>query len=262
MKKLFFLFTLSLLLVSVAWGQGSENFSNLPTGSSTSYENRSWTGTDGVTWTATSARTDQTINSKAICWGNSGTRNVKSPTYSGGMGTLTFNYVRAFTGTKARSLEVYVNNVKIGSTITVSPTSDVVMNYSETVNVSGDVVLEIRSTGGAQVIVDDIAWTGYSSSQPLISLTPTTLTGFTYVYGNGPSVAQSFTVTGSNLTGDLSVSSTGTDYVVSATESGTYGSSLTLTQSGGSVSATAIVLTDHMIRSGFINPCNIKKTSF
>lgn len=29
-----------------------------------------------------------------------------------------------------------------------------------------------------------------------------------------------------------------------------------------SESATAIVLADHMIRSGFINPCNIKKTSF
>lgn len=159
-------FTL-LLLIALSlqgWGQGTEDFTNLPTASASSYLARSWTGTDGVTWTAVGARTDQTINGKAICWGNSGTRNVISPTYTGGMGTLSFKYVRAFTGTSARSLEVWVNNVQIGSTITVSPTSNDVVIYSEVINVSGNVVLEIRSTGAAQVILDDISWTAYSSS--------------------------------------------------------------------------------------------------
>lgn len=152
------------------WGQGSEDFTNLPTTSSTSYAVRSWTGTNGVTWNANGARTDQSLTGKAICWGNSGTRNVISPTYSGGMGTLTFKYVRAFTGTSARSLEVYVNNNKIGGTITVSPTSDVVADYSNVINVSGDVVIEIRSTGAAQVKVDDIAWTAYvGGGTPVVS---------------------------------------------------------------------------------------------
>jgi hypothetical protein len=84
------------------------------------------------------------------------------------MGTLSFNYVRAFTGTSARSLEVYVNNVKIGETITVSPTSNDVVTYNEEINVIGNVVLEIRSTGAAQVKVDDIEWTEYTSSGPSI----------------------------------------------------------------------------------------------
>lgn len=156
-----------LMLPGLGWGQGTENFTNLPTGSASSYLERSWTGTDGVIWTAQGARTDQIINGKAICWGNSGTRNVISPTYTGGMGTLTFNYVRAFTGTSARSLEVYVNGNKIGSTITVSPTSDEVVQYSNAINIDGDVVLEIRSTGAAQVKVDDVAWTAYSSGANL-----------------------------------------------------------------------------------------------
>lgn len=89
---------MALLLMSgnVGWGQGSENFSNLPSASSTSYTSRSWTGTDAVTWTAEGARTDQTINGKAICFGTSGNRWVTAPSYNGGMGTLSFNYVRAF----------------------------------------------------------------------------------------------------------------------------------------------------------------------
>ncbi len=72
-------------------------------------------------------------------------------------------------------------------------------------------------------------------------MNPSSLSGFTYVQGSGPSTSQSFDVTGANLTGNLSVSSAGTDYVISASEGGTYGTSLTLTQSSGSVSATVYV---------------------
>lgn len=80
------------------------------------------------------------------------------------MGTLTFKYVRAFTGTGARSLEVYVNGSKIGSTITVSTTSDTVVDYSGEINQSGNVQLEIRSTGAGQVKLDTISWTAYASA--------------------------------------------------------------------------------------------------
>ena len=99
MKKLLFFTSILLSFVSV-FGQGSETFTNIPTGSS-SYLTRSWTGDDGGTWGATSARTDQTITGAAICTNNNGS--VTSPTYTGGMGVLTFNYVRAFTGTGSRS---------------------------------------------------------------------------------------------------------------------------------------------------------------
>jgi hypothetical protein len=161
-------------LASDANAQASESFSNLPTTSSSSYLSRSWTGDDAVTWTAEGARTDQTINGKAICFGTSGNRWVTSPVYTQGIGTLSFNYVRAFTGTNSRSLEVYVNGNKIGDTITVSPTSDVVVAYSEAINIPGSVQLQIRSTGTAQVKLDDIAWTAGGSD--LIPPAITTLT--------------------------------------------------------------------------------------
>ena len=73
-------------------GQGVEDFENIPTTSPTTYTNRTWTGTDGVTWTAEGARTDQTLNTKAICFGTSGNRWVTSPIYAGGMGTLAFDH--------------------------------------------------------------------------------------------------------------------------------------------------------------------------
>ncbi|NLN74640.1 MAG: hypothetical protein GX140_10420, partial [Bacteroidales bacterium] len=132
-----------------------EDFSNMPANNS-SYTNRSWTGTNGGTWSATSARTDQTLDGKAIC--TSGSGSVTSPTTTGGMGTLSFQYVRAFTGTGARSIEVWVNGSKIGSTITVSSSSDTVMTYSENINIAGNVQLELK-TSGAQIKIDNISWT-------------------------------------------------------------------------------------------------------
>lgn len=201
-NRILFLSMFLLFLSVSAFNQGTENFQNLPTNSPTSYTSRTWTGTDDVEWNAEGARTDQNLNGKAICWGNSGTRNVISPTYPNGMGNLSFNYVRGFTGTGARSLEVYVNSNLI-STITVSPTSNSVVVYSESIEVSGDVVLEIRSTGSAQVIVDDISWTSYGEGDPVISSTVLNLTGFVYTEGSGPSDEQSVSIAGNNLEDDL-----------------------------------------------------------
>jgi hypothetical protein len=223
---------LLVLLVHVeGWGQGSETFTNLPTNSSTSYQSRSWTGDDNVTWTAEGARTDQTITGKAICWGNSGTRNVISPTYSGGIGNLTFKYSRAFTGTNARSIEVYVNNVKIGSTITVSPTSNNIITYSENINVSGNIVLEIRSTGSAQVKVDDISWTGFSPSTAPTGVTTGTA---------GSISAVGAIISSNNVTGDggAAITERGVVYGTSETPTLDDNSKVTVAGTTGTFSAT------------------------
>lgn len=149
------------LLVTVlgAWAQGQEDFENIPTGTPTTYTSRTWTGTDGVIWTASNARTDQTLTNKAICTNLNGT--VTSPTYTGGMGVLQFNYVRAFTGTSSRTIQVWVNGIQRGANITVNASSDVVQSYSAAINVSGNVFLELR-TSGAQIKIDDIEWTAFA----------------------------------------------------------------------------------------------------
>ena len=52
--------------------------------------------------------------------------------------------------------------------------------------------------------VDDIALMGFTSN-PVLNVAPATLEGLTYVEGNGPSVQKSFSITGMNLTDDVTV---------------------------------------------------------
>ncbi|HRU91457.1 MAG TPA: T9SS type A sorting domain-containing protein [Candidatus Marinimicrobia bacterium] len=72
-----------------------------------------------------------------------------------------------------------------------------------------------------------------------IIVTPSTLTGFTYIVGSGPSAEQTFTVSGTNLTADISISAPD-HFEISKTSDSGFTSSLTLAQSGGSVSETTI----------------------
>lgn len=72
-------------------------------------------------------------------------------------------------------------------------------------------------SGGAKgVRIDDILFQGTASS-PTLDLSPTTLSGFTYVFGSGPSTSKTYTLSGSNLTGyPGNITITGsTNYLVS-----------------------------------------------
>lgn len=137
-------------------GGGSETFSALGSNAS-SYAIRTWTGDNGVAWSATDARTDLDLTGKAIGLRTSTLKNTVAVT--GGVGTLSFNYQRVFTGNS--TLKVFVNGVQYGGDITVSATSTAV--YSQIINVEGSVNIEIRNSGN-RTIVDDITWTCYSTA--------------------------------------------------------------------------------------------------
>lgn len=134
-------------------GGGSETFANLGS-SSSAYATRTWTGNNGVAWSATDARTDQDLNGDAIALRTSTLKNTS--VVSGGIGTLSFNYQRVFTGNS--TLKVYVNGVQYGGDITVSSTSTTV--FSQAINVSGNVTIEIKNSGN-RTIVDDVTWNCY-----------------------------------------------------------------------------------------------------
>ena len=77
-----------------------------------------------------------------------------------------------------------------------------------------------------------------TTASPSISVNPTSLTGFTYISGSGPSTVQTVSVSGSNLTGNITLTAPN-DYEIS--NGGTsFSSSLNLTQSGGTVASTTI----------------------
>lgn len=77
-----------------------------------------------------------------------------------------------------------------------------------------------------------------AAATPTITKTAN-LTDFTYEAGSGPSAAQSFTVGGSNLTANIVVTAP-TNFEVSKSSGSGYASSVTLTQSSGTVSNTPI----------------------
>lgn len=143
---------------------GSESFSNMGTNQS-NYTTRTWTGDNGVVWTATDARTDQNLTDDAICVRNGSLTNVTA--VSGGIGTLTFNYARVFSNNS--TLKVFVNGVQFGGDITVSSTTPT--QFSEVINVTGDVTIEIENSGN-RTIIDDIAWDCYSGSSARQAMLP------------------------------------------------------------------------------------------
>ena len=181
MKKIYqllFLLTICSLHISA---QGTETFVNIPTVTPSSYIARTWTGDNNLTWNATDARTDQTINGKAITIRNG------SVTCSGipnGISSLSFKHQQFFTGTNP-VLEVYINSVLIG---TVSPTVAVATATFSNINTSGSFNLEIRQvTSGLRIGIDDVTWTSFGgtpcsepTTQPTnlsLSSTPTTVAG-------------------------------------------------------------------------------------
>ncbi len=78
------------------------------------------------------------------------------------------------------------------------------------------------------------------SSDPTILVT-NTLTDFTYVVNNGPSAAQSITVSGSNLTDNIALSlGESSNFEMSLAQDGEYSNTLSVTPTEGTVEATAV----------------------
>ena len=160
-----------LFATTPSFGQGLENFTNMPVNNPGTYYNFSYVGNNGLSWTAVEGRTDQTLIGKAFCGrGESPGSKITSAQFPNGIGTLQFDYFRGFTNTESRSLKVFVNGSQVGVAIPVNATSNTAMHYSQPINISGNIILSIQFEG-RQSIVDNLQWTVYSSTpQPEINL--------------------------------------------------------------------------------------------
>ncbi len=87
--------------------------------------------------------------------------------------------------------------------------------------------------------IDNISIINLPPDQPLLTVNPATLTGFTYITGEGPSAAQMFSVSGTNLTANVIVQAPA-NYEISINETAEFTSSITLTQAGGTVAETPL----------------------
>lgn len=145
---------------------------------------------------------------------------------------------------------ISVSNKNLAQALAVNADLYLAWNYSVT---SGP------TTSNAQSLaVDDISITAVGGApQPSITVNPATLSDFSYVEGSGPSSAQTFTVSGSELTGNISLTAP-THYEISTTEVSGYTSSLSLTQVSGSVDETTIyVRLKDDLNAGYYNDENI-----
>lgn len=173
-------FIFSFFVSISVFAQGTETFTNIPA-SNSGYAARNWTGDNGLSWSATDARTDLTINGRAIAIRNG---SVLCSDMPNGIGSLSFSHQQVFTGSNP-VLQVYINNTLVG---TVNPTTAVATATLSNINIAGDFDLEIRQiTSGLRISIDDVTWTSFNASpcieptaQPValnLNPSPTTITG-------------------------------------------------------------------------------------
>ncbi|MCK9452942.1 MAG: DUF5689 domain-containing protein [Bacteroidales bacterium] len=156
-----------------AVGGGLETFANLAL-EGNSYADGTFLGQDGSTWTFFQSRGDFEITGKALMLGRNRTpqANVYSGVINGGIGTINFDYMQAFsTGV---NLNVLVNDVVVG-TVTSDGETEIIKNSGDiVVNMSGQVVIKFISVenSSGQVVIDNVAWTAYEGGTPVV-LAPT-----------------------------------------------------------------------------------------
>ncbi len=162
MKKIYLALFL-VILSAYSFAQGTETCTNISTTAS-SYTGVSWTGDNGLAWTSSDTRTDQTINGKAV-----GVRNgtVACSGIPNGIASISFQAKYIFSGSAA-SLTVKINGTALTTVISVPSSQTAPTTYSiSNINISGSFNLEIVQTAtGSRVAIDDITWTAYNSNLP------------------------------------------------------------------------------------------------
>lgn len=138
----------------------TEDFTNAPTDSSTSYIERTWTGVDGISFIATDARTslvDHDINGGGIMLDGREPTAALTWTMPNGIQSLEFQAKVAFSDTSERTIEVSIDGT-IVETFTFTP-ADGIQTFEVTgidTEASTNIALSI---GGAQVTVANLILT-------------------------------------------------------------------------------------------------------
>lgn len=169
----------------------TETFSNIGAASS-AYAERTWTGDDGGEWTATDARTDQTLTGSAITIRNG---ELTSSSISGGIGSLTVTTLRAFSGGTG-TFNLRVNGTVVGTI----PYSDVQETTTiNNIDITGNIIVSFtdKATTSDRVIIDDLSWSCYD---PTLGIDDLNLEKLVTVYPN-PSSDRSITINTANITG-------------------------------------------------------------
>jgi hypothetical protein len=129
----------------------------------TAYRDDSFMGQDGSQWNYTQCAGSIQITGQAITLGRNRTPQsfVESGTIPGGVGTIDFHYMQAFSTDV--NLGVYVNDQLVGTVTSTSEQNVVKHSGLIEVNIPGDVVIKFMNieNSAGQVVIDDVIWTGF-----------------------------------------------------------------------------------------------------
>src|SRR5690554_6273691 len=166
-----------------------------------------------------------------------------------GVGELSFQYRKAYTGGSERELEVIVNGDALPTTTGIFGNASGeladIFTYTANINLAGAVTIRIKNVGSSgsnrQSTIDNIVWTANGGTSTSVSASTSLLSGFLQFVGN-PSPEQSVDISGMNLTADATVTVNSGDYEISLTLGGTFGASVTIPQSSGVIVPTPVYI--------------------
>ena len=260
MKKNYFftlLFTLCVSLISYA--QGTETFEK--SNATATYADGNFVGENGITWTYVHSRdADGTasnvssLTTKALLLRQSSSSSkVTSSAISGGIGDFSVKLYKGFTGNGDRQVELFINDVSKGTSVAFNDYDEHIFTVSG-INITGDIVIEIRNIAGKQVIVDDITWTVPSTDPSLSITTPTDNQVFPSDVGNIPvnfSISN-FTLAGDN--GSEMTDGTGDGYILgSLTKNGVLDGTVNIFSTTGPEIENAVPGTTYLITAELVD---------
>ncbi|QOD59664.1 T9SS type A sorting domain-containing protein [Polaribacter haliotis] len=199
-KNYLFTFILTLCFSLLSLGQGAEPFTN--SNATTSYADNSFVGEGGITWSYVASRDDAGtagVTAPALMLRRSSDDSkITSSAISGGIGDFSVKLYKGFTGGGNRQVELFINGVSKGTSIAFDDTDEHIFTVPG-INVTGNVVIEIKNITSKQVILDDITWTA-PSSDPTIAITnPSENQVFS---GSTTEVPITLSISNFNLSGD------------------------------------------------------------
>ena len=166
--KHFYFIILTLLTFNLTHGQGLEDFTN--SNATNSYSDGSFEGNNGITWSYIASRNGNNDSNASgielpalmLRRASSGSK-ITSSAISGGISNFSMKLYKGFTGGGDRQVELFINGVSMGTSTPFDDFSEYTFSVDD-INISGSIEIEIVNTTPKQIIIDDISWTGFSTS--------------------------------------------------------------------------------------------------
>ncbi|HOE03691.1 MAG TPA: T9SS type A sorting domain-containing protein [Bacteroidales bacterium] len=155
---------------------GMEPFDNST--ATATYGDGSFVGNNDITWNYYHSRNegDYPINGTGLMLRRASDSKLESGQIPGGIASFEVKMRKAFTGSTARQLELYINGQLAGTSESFGAftgADETIYTFAvDNINVAGSFTMMIKCVGesdfNSQITIDDISWTQFSSTEPYL----------------------------------------------------------------------------------------------